>query len=236
MRNQVLAAIQGSMRRKARAAAEVMFTLFVKGHRVEPIMATATSAMAWLLHLCRHEPHRMQIIGDALMQSQRARGGMFGQLIQKISACGLTMTRPWQWQAETGEVFDVEAELGGNNLQVTWHKWRECLRAQTYSNLVRRRPVYEGIHGLCRKRTLKLYHKLDRPQEQGIFRTMVLDSMLTRARLFAAEDEQLCDLCLAQEDVQHVLWECPRCQEHRRLQSTTVSSSSQCYSSMRYCS
>ena len=217
MRNQVMAAIQGSMRRKARAAAEVMFTVLVKGHRVEPTMATATSAMAWLLHLCRHEPDRMQTIGAALMQQQMAKGGMIAQLMQKISACGLTMTRPWRWQAETGEVFDIEVELGGNNMQRTWHKWRECLRAQTYSNLVRRRPVYEGIHGLCRKRTLKLYNKLDTPQDQGIFCTMLLDSMLTRARIFAGEEEQRCDLCLVQESVQHVLWECPRWQGHRHL-------------------
>ena len=213
-RSQLMASVQGGLPRKARAAAEIFFLIFLKGHRLEPRMARATAAMHWVMYFFYHE----DAIMSSLVSESHHQHGVVARLMGEISQTGLTMTHPGVWANSQGDVFDVRKEVRQGILPATWHRWRHCLRQQVLADLAVRRPAFEGVLQVCRKRTLRHYHTLTDPRDKGIFRILAMDAVMSRERCNRLPQDQMCIHCGQLETVMHILWSCPAWMRWRTVQ------------------
>ena len=210
-RTTMLATIQGKMVPKARAAREVSFHLLHRGHRLDPAVALADTAVRWLA--CFHQQAE-----QALRWLWAENSADLVDMLRKyVSATGLAEHGYLCWRSGGGVVFDLAGELTSSPRTKVWHQWRGCVRDQVWHLLSLRRPIFDGIALVNRKVTLKLQHKLS-ARERGAFHCVLTDGLLTKSRLSNYQEERQCSLCQIEETPSHVYWECPRWAQWREVQ------------------
>ena len=170
--------------------------------------------MRWLAYWWRVEPEYTE------KMLQRTGQGIFYQLLAHIGVTGLVREeQQLRWRNGVNVIFDLPATLAAKGKALTWHLWRDFVRAHMLSQLQARRPeAYTGVGQMQRKPTLQLYHSLPTPMQRGAFRVMTTDALLTKSRRAKDEPDQCCEECAVVEDPAHVLWHCPRWSAHRRVQ------------------
>ena len=199
----VLAAISGHASTHPRAAREVLLFLLHRGHRLDHNVALADASARWLSVMHGQDPDRLIEVwhGGAVVD------GVVTTLRQHILKCGLTETSYLTWQTARSDEFDMVSAFAKHTRAKVWHLWREHLRAHLWQSLMLRRPVFQGIDQVHRRRTLKFYNTLT-PRDKGVMRALLADGLLTRTRWFKDLADQLCPACGVPESPAHVLWHC----------------------------
>ena len=216
-----MAAVWGSTR-KLRCK-EVVMTLLVQGHRVDPLMAASYQCLVTLRRQLRKKPDLMPAVQRTwrLYEAGTAHAPGPVGFLQKV----LTEL-DWNWNAP-----DSFSRPGQPPLPITggtegwWqHQVRDGLRFAYWKRAGQRREDMAGLDcpfGVDRLATLAVYNsKETSPQDAGILRSILSGSLRFQERLHIAglADDATCPFCqLEPETVEHCFWVCP-CWDHVRRQ------------------
>ena len=143
-------------------------------------------------------------------------GGVVAALRAHIRAFGFREVAFLTWDTGSGLPFQLPSLLATTPRRKLWHDWRTRMRQHVWRVLCDRRPIFSGVADVDRKRTLKIMPSLG-PREQGILRVVLMDGLLTNARLHRDPELRVCDECQEEEDPYHVMWRCPKWRHLRYL-------------------
>ena len=206
----VMRALWGS-KRKLRSK-ELVLSLFVHGHLVDPKQASVYQCVRALRHFMRKCPDTMELVRmcwQRVVEGQYAPGPV-GLVMRSVRRIG------WDWVS-----FEEFSRPGRRPLLVlggadSWwdHELRDGLRLCQWRICARKRHDMEGldaVQGIDRCATMALHNKSS-PFDAGILRGVLSGSLRMQKRLFDAglASSSMCPLCgMTDETVEHCFWECP---------------------------
>ena len=212
----VMDAVWGSTR-KLRCR-EVVMTLFVPGHRVDPEMASMYQCLCALRKFMSCRPHVNQIVHEiwAFYQHEisnhaHAHGPI--QLVHKTLTCmGWSWSQPHCFTRPGHSLLPI---VGCD--QVWWeHQIRDGLRLTLWKRAGQRRQDMQGLEndwGVDRLATMSVCNSTKtKPYDSGILRSIISGSVRLQQRLHVAGlvDSAVCTFCgMAEETLEHCFWQCP---------------------------
>jgi len=216
----VMRAVWGSTR-KLRCR-DIVLTLFVPGHLVDPRQACIYQAFCILRRQLQKHPELVEIMRrcwHAHVVDGREAPGPIGSIYKHVKSLN------WSWNE-----FGAFGRPGRMCLPLlscpeTWwrHELRDGICLSLWSVAAARRKDMQGLdatEGLDRTATLALCQSKLPRDELGLLRRIMSGSVRLQKRLYDAQLvlSPLCSFCgLCDETLQHCFWECPRW-EHARLQ------------------
>ena len=205
--------------RKLRAK-ELVLTLLMPGHRVDPKQAAAYQCLKMLREMvCRRpELHALlRSVWQECVSSNRQRAcGPIGLIFEVVGVLGWTWSEFQQFERQDRAPLPLTGGSDGWWL----HEVRDGLRLAQWRTVAARRQDCAGLEapqGVDKKATLK-HLKGCKPLQQGGLRSVLSGSLRTRESLYKAKlaDSPLCCFCnLATETLQHLWWQCPAWQCRR---------------------
>ena len=200
-------------------APEVVFTLFARGHRCDPIVACAYDTVCTARRVLRKHPDLHGMLkrvlrtryerddvsriggpGKALCEALQESGAAIG-----VDDLNLNFCRP-------GEQEGVGLSLTCPDKGGFEHLLRDSLRRQQWSRLVQRRAGFNGLeHGVDRATSLYLQPYLTGLDRYRL-RCIMAGAINTQRHLYRirAAETDLCQCCgLQPEDIRHICVDCP---------------------------
>jgi hypothetical protein len=208
----VMKAVWGAGRRQQ--CKEIVLTLMLPGHRVDPEQVVAYKSFATLRRVLTANPQwrgAFQATWRAASSSRSCVYGPVGRLFAIARSIGWTWPDPWLFQRASGESIPF-LEFSEQRWQ---HEVRDALRHALWAKACSRRPDMIGFESgvdrtatTCLLRSRTLSHS-----DGGALRTIVSGAVLTRHRLCRNKlcPDNICQFCqtTAVENEQHLWWECP---------------------------
>jgi len=201
------------MSRKLRAK-ELVMTLLLPGHRVDPKQAAAYQCLKMLRAMVSKHPEMEQVLRNVWQICEENAGrrayGPVGLVFEVVDMLGWT----WPTFLQFHRPGRAPLPLTGNSDGWWLHEVRDALRCAMWKAVAVRRQDCAGLEasqGVDRIATLKYSGKC-KPFEQGCLRSILSGSLRTRDRLHKANlaESPLCCFCgLASETLQHLWWHCP---------------------------
>ena len=214
-RSSIIKAVQGGLSAKRCSSREIFFYILNKGHVLDPVGARILSALRWLAVFIQHD-------SQAAIQLQTTVRPTRLSLVQRLShmlqEAGLSQIRPFQWQDDLGETFDLHQNLVRFHRGKVWHDWRAFWKSHILSLLQKRRPVFAGVLAVDRSATLKYYATMGSHLQKGAARIVFMDALLSKQRLFKEEEAAMCEACEEVDSVEHIYWHCTRWAHLRTVQ------------------
>ena len=209
----VMRALWGT--RRALRSKDVVLSLFVPGHLVDPRQASVYQCLCMLRRFVQKRPDLKAMFlrcWQAYAHECRSAPGPIGLIAKMVAQLG------WSWVE-----FDKFSRPGRSELPVaggpdSWwlHEVRDGLRLARWACAAASRHDMEGLdalQGVDRQATLAcLNSKLD-PYDAGMLRGILSGSIRLRKRLCEAglADSSVCQFCgMCDETVEHCFWECSR--------------------------
>jgi len=194
---------------------DIVLTLFVQGHLVDPRQACVYQSLCALRRNLRKYPELTEVVRKcwhACVIDGIDAPGPIGILCKHVRAFG------WSWHN-----FDYIELPGRGRLPLvlgpdSWwhHRLREGLRCHLWCEAASRRNDMDGlqaVQGIDRKATMKLLSKKLPADEVGMLRSVLSGSIRLQKRLRDAKiaKSPVCVYCgMCDETVRHCIWECPR--------------------------
>jgi hypothetical protein len=193
-------------------AREVVWNLFIQGHRLVPWMAAAVQVLAAMQLAAQRYP---LLVGPALARF-RAGGPRTGLFMQLKAAEGRLNLR----MCEDGTLHDLytneHVAISGLTRQAWAHWVRERIRRQAWSELQRRRATFDGVGvGVDRIPTLRLLRSRSLSYlEEGVLRAVLSGSFYigrgkVHARICHHSQCEHCEEFEGDESWQHLVRDCP---------------------------
>ena len=209
----------------SRCCVEIVLTMLVPGHRLDPWMASSHYIIAAAL--------RTGLFLDGAMHWVHIRqSGLPHGLVAKVGA--LFEKIGWQWHAPGellvhGVVHRIPSPSDCAEHRRILHLLREDLRLTVLAPVASRRNDMRALMSLggpdfTRSTAWLRSTKAGKPPpyQAGILRALLCGAVWSRCRLFKIgklkEEEITCKRCSEHpEDVEHLLWECPCNRAHHAL-------------------
>eukprot|EP00973_Karenia_brevis_P064377 8944300-Karenia_brevis.AAC.1 len=213
---------------------EIVLTLFVRGHKVDPTQAIDYNCLASMHKLVvRREPLR-KLIADIWDMRQHKPKGAYGP-VKNVSAAlsrlGWAWVQPFVFQTASGTHLDL-LTLPAKQLQ---HEIREAQRTILWRSVACRRQDMLGIEfGIDRIATLSLLQSgKTEDYRKGVLRSIISGSIRTQTTLHKAGlvGSPLCPFCHSSspEDVEHLWWHCSAWDAIRRKYWNPFFAFSECW-------
>jgi ribonuclease HI len=201
-------------KKRGRACAEVVMTLFGPGHRIDPQQAVPYRALAMLHRMIHKRPdlhHLMRLAWVGLRGHTAAAGGPLWIIQQALREMGAVWVSLYIVKLHGG----VEVDLRHVEAEAWAHVVREQLRLTMWRKAAARRNDMQGIeHGIDRDATqaLLMSSKLEL-RERAALRSILTGDVWTQDRACRAhlQPSGVCPFCSSGEveDHRHLWWHCP---------------------------
>ena len=206
--------------KRALRSKEIVLSLLVPGHLVDPRQAGIYQCMCTLRNFVTKRPDlcdMMQRCWQAHKDSVVSAPGPIGLVAKCVTQLG------WSW-----DTFDKFGRPGRSALPLSqgpdpwWqHELRDGLRLARWAIAAQDRHDMQGvdaIQGVDRQATLAPVNSRMDPYDAGLLRGLLCGSIRLRERLHTAglADSPVCAFCGEQaETLEHCMWHCPRWQQIR---------------------
>ena len=223
-RNAILRGILGAKR--GRMCAEIVFTLFGPGHRIDPQQAVAYRALVTLHRMIHRRPELHQLVGSTWVETCRMPAlsdGPLGVVWQAIGFIGATWFSPFKIRLASGE----EVDLTKTEAPAWAHTVRDNLRLAVWRQASKRRRDMDGLEeGVDRQATQALLFSTKLPPpHRAVLRQIMAGGVWTQDRACRAsmQARDICPFCGEEvEDHAHLWWRCARWADIRESHKTAA--------------
>ena len=214
LRTAVVTALWGTKRRSR--CREIVLTLFVKGHLVDPVQNASYQCLRQLRRMAEQRPEafaELERVWQSYANGGEACDGPVATVYSVLQAMG------WHWQAPTLFAREGRPHLSLLDGPESWwlHEIRQGLRLAEWKKAGNRRSDMTGIEttaGIDKLATTKAMNSAMIPPEQrNDLRELLCGCIWTQKRQFDCQSAEspMCLFCGEEpEDEEHMLWRCPR--------------------------
>ncbi len=221
LRNAVLQAVWG-VKRKMKAK-EIVFTLFMQGHLVDPQQNAAYRSLVMLRRMLQQQPELVEPFARVWQlrqqQADDAAPGPVAVLAKVLQRLGWVWDEPLSFDRGARPRLQI---LGGDD-KLWRHEIRDGLRAAEWRIAAERREDCKGLDhpaGVDRTATAALMSSWKiSPYQRGLLQGVQSGSLRLQERLHKAglKESPMCPHCgEGPETVDHCFWECPRWEAERQ--------------------
>jgi len=220
LRHAVLQAVWGTKR--TLRAKELVPTLFVKGHLVDPQQHFSYRCLTMARkQLKKHEDlhEAFALVWQHRQENNDTAPGPVATLAAVVARLGWQWVTPFEFQRAGRPALHL---LEGSD-KIWQHEVREGLRIAEWRRAAERREDCRGLEdaaGVDKRATLALMSSKEvGPYQRGLLQGVMAGSLRLQERLHQAQlkDSPLCPFCeQGPESVEHCFWHCRRWTQHRQ--------------------